>query len=64
MSRQRIDVDVRTSAPADAVYHLLADGSTWPTWSPIGAYAEEPGTGYRRFTTGRITEGKSAWLCL
>jgi hypothetical protein len=55
MGRQRIDVDVRTPAPADAVYKLLADGASWPTWSPIGAYAEEPETGYRRFTTGRIT---------
>jgi hypothetical protein len=53
--RQHIDVKVRTSADADTVYKLLADGATWPTWSPIGSYAEEPVTGYRLFTTGRIT---------
>jgi hypothetical protein len=55
MGRQRIDVKVRTSADADTVYKLLADPTTWPTWSPIGSYAEEPDTGYRLFTTGRVT---------
>lgn len=55
MGRQRIDVKVRTAADPDAVYQLLADPATWPTWSPIGSYAEEPRTGDRLFTTGRIT---------
>jgi hypothetical protein len=55
VARHLIDVKVQTSADPDTVYKLLADGATWPAWSPIGSYAEEPGTGYRLFTTGRIT---------
>jgi hypothetical protein len=52
---QQIDVKVSSSADPESVYRLLADAATWPTWSPIGSYAEEPGTGHRLFTTGRIT---------
>ncbi len=34
----------RTTAPPSAVYALLADGSTWPTWSPLGSFTLlEPG---------------------
>ncbi|MBX6354278.1 MAG: SRPBCC family protein [Micromonosporaceae bacterium] len=55
MARQRIDVKVTTPADPDTVYKLLADPTTWPTWSPIGSYAEEPGSGDRLFRTGRIT---------
>jgi hypothetical protein len=58
---QRIDVAAHSSAPPDTVYALLADGATWPVWSPIGSFAlEEPGpTGpesvgaVRLFRTGR-----------
>lgn len=55
MGRQHIDVKVRSSADPESVYQLLADAATWPTWSPIGSYAEDPKTGHRLFTTGRIT---------
>jgi polyketide cyclase/dehydrase/lipid transport protein len=54
-----IDHTVSTTAPAETVFALLADGSTWPSWSPIGKFdLLEPGEGtpeglgaLRRFTT-------------
>ena len=27
-----------SGAPAPVIYALLADGSTWPAWSPIGSF--------------------------
>jgi hypothetical protein len=61
MAQQVIDVTVTTGADPQSVYALLADGSTWPDWSPIGAFTLlEPGNGtpeglgaVRVFTTGR-----------
>jgi hypothetical protein len=61
MAQQVIDATATTGADPAAVYALLADGSTWPEWSPIGAFALlEPGAGtpeglgaVRLFTTGR-----------
>lgn len=38
---QRVDVKVRSSAPPDRVFRLLADGSTWPDWSPALRYERE-----------------------
>jgi hypothetical protein len=35
---QRIDVTARSAADAQTIYRLLADGRTWPTWSPIGSF--------------------------
>jgi len=60
---QQIDVSAHTTAPADAVYRLLADGSTWPTCSPIESFTlQDPGDSQpeglgalRTFHTGRIT---------
>jgi hypothetical protein len=62
MAQQVIDRTVTTGADPAAVYALLADGSTWPDWSPLGAFALlDPGDGtpeglgaIRSFTTGRI----------
>jgi hypothetical protein len=63
--RREIDITVGSGAKVDAVYALLADGTTWPRWSPIESYELEAGTGptpdgigeiriYRRGrTTGR-----------
>jgi len=56
-----IDETATTRADPAAVYALLADGSTWPEWSPIGAFELiAPGEGtpeglgaVRLFTTGR-----------
>ena len=56
----RRDSRRRARSPA-SVYALLADGSTWPEWSPIDAFTLlEPGAGtpeglgaVRLFTTGR-----------
>jgi uncharacterized protein YndB with AHSA1/START domain len=61
MGRHKIEQTATTSAPPSAVYALLRDGSTWPRWSPIGAFSlpregaeEREGLGaLRLFTTGR-----------
>src|SRR6516162_8287453 len=61
MSEQVIDHTVASAANPDAVFDLLADGSTWPSWSPLGSFELlDPGDGspeglgaVRLFTTGR-----------
>jgi hypothetical protein len=61
MSLKRIDVRARSAGSPAAVYALLADGSTWPRWSPLGSFElVSPGNGrpeglgaIRVFTTGR-----------
>ena len=61
MGRHKVDVEAHTSADASTVYALLRDGSTWPTWSPLGSFTleregstEREGLGaIRIFTTGR-----------
>jgi hypothetical protein len=61
MERQVIDKTATTTGDPDLVYELLADGSTWPDWSPIDAFELlAPGDGspeglgaIRLFTTGR-----------
>ncbi len=61
MAQQVIDRTATTKADPMTVYALLADGSTWPEWSPIGAFellapgeASPEGVGaVRLFTTGR-----------
>jgi hypothetical protein len=63
MRQQQIDVRVPTTGRPDAIYALLRDGATWPTWSPLGSFeleakaADEPeGIGaIRVFRTGRYT---------
>jgi hypothetical protein len=59
----QIDVTAHSTADAATVYALLADGATWPTWSPIGSFElERPGApapeglgAIRVFRTGRVT---------
>jgi hypothetical protein len=57
---QQIDVTATAPADSDAVWQLLGDSSTWPSWTPIDAYElERPGGTdglgeIRRFTTGRV----------
>jgi Polyketide cyclase / dehydrase and lipid transport len=61
MAEQVIDRTATTSGEPEAVYALLADGATWPEWSPIGSFdLVDPGDGspeglgaVRLFTTGR-----------
>ncbi|WP_367131682.1 SRPBCC family protein [Saccharothrix sp. HUAS TT1] len=36
-----MDVRVRSSAPPERVYRLVADSSTWPEWSPVVRYERE-----------------------
>ena len=44
MRLREIDVTTVTAAPPQVVYGLLADGSTWPHWSPVDSYElEQPG---------------------
>jgi uncharacterized protein YndB with AHSA1/START domain len=59
---QVIDITVTTPAGPAAVYALLADGASWPSWSPIDAFElEREGAGapegvgaVRRFRNGRV----------
>ena len=45
MGRQKIDITVPSAAPPAAVFALLADGASWPAWSPIDSFElERPGT--------------------
>jgi uncharacterized protein YndB with AHSA1/START domain len=62
MRRQFIDITATTSAPPAAVYALLVDGASWPSWSPIDSFElERPGAdqpegvgAVRLFRNGRI----------
>jgi hypothetical protein len=62
MALQVIDRTATTTADPDAVFALLADGATWPEWSPIGSFElVHPGDGspegvgaVRLFKTGRV----------
>jgi Polyketide cyclase / dehydrase and lipid transport len=63
VSRIHIDVSARSQAPPEVVFRLLADGSTWPVWSPIESFEleragdpppEGPGA-IRVFRRGRTT---------
>jgi uncharacterized protein YndB with AHSA1/START domain len=62
MKIQRMAAEATTDAAPDAVWALLSDRSTWPSWSPLGSHAgERPGRdgnpdglgGIARFVTGR-----------
>ncbi len=45
MNPQKIDVRGRSAAPPSAVYALLRDGASWPSFSPIDRFElERPGT--------------------
>lgn len=65
MRRRRLYIDVRTRTAAEpaALYGLLRNGESWPSWSPIGSFTlERAGEGEREglgavrvFRTGRIT---------
>jgi hypothetical protein len=62
MGLQVVEHELATTGSPATVYALLADGSTWPEWSPIGAFElEKQGVGtpegvgaVRIFSTGRI----------
>jgi hypothetical protein len=42
MRRHRqVDITAQSTATVTAVYALLADGTTWPRWSPIESYESE-----------------------
>jgi uncharacterized protein YndB with AHSA1/START domain len=42
--RREINITASTPAPPEVVYRLLADGSSWPRWSPIESFElEQPG---------------------
>ncbi len=41
MRRRHIDVRAHSDGAPDAVFALLADGTTWPRWSPIESFELE-----------------------
>ena len=60
--RVSFSAEARSAASPAAIYALLSDGATWPTWSPFQAFAleregeaggESKGA-IRVFTSGRI----------
>jgi hypothetical protein len=71
MAQQVIDETVATQADPASVYALLADGSTWPGWSPIDSFELlAPGEGtpeglgaVRLFTTGRHKSRERVVTC-
>ncbi len=71
MAQQVIDETATTKADPASVYALLADGSTWPEWSPIGSFELiAPGEGtpeglgaVRLFTTGRHKSRERVVTC-
>ena len=71
MALQVIDETATTGADPASVYGLLADGSTWPAWSPIGSFTlVDPGEGppeglgaVRLFTTGRHSSRERVVEC-
>ncbi len=71
MAQKVIDVTVTTGADPASVYALLADGSTWPEWSPIDSFeliAAGNGTpeglgAVRLFTTGRHKSRERVVTC-
>jgi hypothetical protein len=71
MGRLVIDETAMTQADRASVYALLADGSTWPQWSPIGSFELiAPGEGtpeglgaVRLFTTGRHKSRERVVTC-
>jgi hypothetical protein len=71
MAQQVIDETVATLADPASVYALLADGSTWPGWSPIDSFELlTPGEGtpegqgaVRLFTTGRHKSRERVVTC-
>jgi uncharacterized protein YndB with AHSA1/START domain len=63
MKRRNVRVTEHTDAAPEVVYALLADGTTWPEWSPIDTFTleragdpppEGPGA-IRVFVKGRTT---------
>lgn len=69
MTIRTIDARAETSAEPATVWALLADSSTWPSWTPIESFeieraAEPDGTGeIRTFTTGRVTVREQIVVC-
>ena len=59
----QLAVQAHAKAPAEVLFALIADGSTWPSWTPIDSFTlERPGDqggesvgANRVFRTGRIT---------
>jgi hypothetical protein len=63
MRLRSVDVSAQSRASAETLYRLLADGSTWPRWSPMESFElERPGDpppegvgAIRVFRKGRTT---------
>jgi hypothetical protein len=61
VAREQVLVEVRSEAPPETVFALVADGARWPSCTPLGSFALEPpatvdGVGaVRIFRTGLVT---------
>lgn len=59
MTGQEIDITKTTTASPSALWALLDDSATWPSWTPIETHVNVRGPGAdglgeeRKFTTGR-----------
>jgi Polyketide cyclase / dehydrase and lipid transport len=61
MGRHEVDVRARSSAPPATVYALLADGASWPRWSPMLAFElERPGDSGGE-SVGAVRVFRSRW---
>ncbi len=56
--RIEIDVTTRSAAPAERVFALIADASSWPRWAGVDDATVEQGAGVgeiRAFRSGEVT---------
>ena len=54
MKRREIIITARTAAPREVVYQLLAEGRSWPRWSPLDEVALERAREYSLEGAGGI----------
>jgi len=50
-----------TAAAPLTVYDLVADGATWPSWTPIGSFRLEREGDAGGQTTGAISRASVSW---
>jgi hypothetical protein len=67
---QKIAAEATSEATPEAIWQLLGERSTWPSWSPLGSHAaERPGhdgtpdglASIARFVIGRHRGRERSW---